>query len=220
MSKKVTFTETDMNAMLLHNSAYLNNKGAKLYVEQKYAEAVEYYRIAAAMGNTQSISNLGYCYLYGREIEQNTSIAIAYFKEAARRGNVDAAYKLGDIYSRDKWDKKDTEQSLYYYNVAAGFISDAFGPDLSSGLINAFTEYPSLCYALGRENALGGNMPTDIELAFKYLIAAKYGYEKRLANGETMYQESYEGVVELMNDSQFDSVRYLLDELDEEPFFN
>ena len=114
-------TKTDNNAVLLGDSNYINNKGANFYRPDTYMEAVGYYRLAAAMGNVNSISNLGYCYLYGRGIEANLSLALAYFIVAANKGDVDAAYKLGDVYGSDKWGIKDQEMSIYYYRMAASF---------------------------------------------------------------------------------------------------
>ena len=52
---KFYLTETDNNAVLLNDSNYINNKGANLYRPDTYKEAVEYYRLAAAMGNVHSI---------------------------------------------------------------------------------------------------------------------------------------------------------------------
>ena len=207
MSEKLILTETDMNAIALCDANYINNKGAKLYNAETYDRSVEYYRLAAAMGNVHAISNLGYCYLYGRSIEQNTSLAIAYFKIASMRGDVDAAYKLGDIYSRDKWVEKDSEMSIYYYRMAITFI---LGDDADFDHVmwcNELQNYPSLCYAFARELAPGGTLCTDINVAYQYLKHAQLGYEKCLANGEEMYKESYEGVLKMLQESYFDLVR-------------
>lgn len=43
-------TNADMNAVVLKDAGYINRRGAKLYVEGNYRFAVEYYRLAAAMG--------------------------------------------------------------------------------------------------------------------------------------------------------------------------
>lgn len=99
----LNLTAADMAAISKGDSDYINGKGAKHYSDEEYKLAVEYYHIGASMGNVDSISNLGYCYLYGRDIEQNISLAMAYFKVAADRKSADAAYKLGDIYGSDKW---------------------------------------------------------------------------------------------------------------------
>ena len=66
MKKKVELSATDMAAIREGADAYLNNKGANLYKEDTYYQSVEYYRLAAAMGEVHSVSNLGYCYLYGK----------------------------------------------------------------------------------------------------------------------------------------------------------
>lgn len=200
-------TNADMKAVVLKDAGYINRRGAKLYVEGNYRFAVEYYRLAAAMGDMNAVSNLGYCYLYGRDIEQNTSLAIAYFKTAAENGVIDAMYKLGDIYSSDKWNVKDVELSLYYYNTA---FSRVVGSEWESNSIVYCEElqyYPSLCYALGREMSSGGRMNTDIVMAYQLLKHAEKGYRKEIDNGAVMYESSYEGVKELLADSQFDSIR-------------
>jgi TPR repeat protein len=159
------------------------------------------------MGDMNAVSNLGYCYLYGRDIEQNTSLAIAYFKTAAENGVIDAMYKLGDIYSSDKWNVKDVELSLYYYNTA---FSRVVGGEWESNSIvycEGLQYYPSLCYALGREMSRGGRMNTDIVIAYQLLKHAEKGYRKEIDNGAVMYESSYEGVKKLLADSQFDGIR-------------
>lgn len=209
----LTLTNTDLRAIELGDAGYINNKGASLYAPETYAKAVEYYRLAAAMGDAHAISNLGYCYLYGRDIEQNTSLAIAYFTLAALREDVDAAYKLGDIYSRDKWVEKDTELSVYYYRMAASRVIRRDWQDGFSILYcEALGRYPSLCYALGRELSRGGAMCTDLSCAYQFLKHAEVGYRRELANGAEFYRESYEGVLRLLADEQFNDVREQIDE--------
>lgn len=211
---KAFLTETDNNAVLLGDSNYINNKGVNLYHPDTYMEAVEYYRLAAAMGNVNSISNLGYCYLYGRSIEANLSLALAYFRVAASKGHVDAAYKLGDIYGSDKWGIKDREMSIYYYRMAASFvIGTEWEKECVVSYCTELQRYPSLCYALGRELSRGGSMYTDIHRAYQFLKHAEKGYITELANGNEMYASSYQGVVKLIADSQFDDIREQYDEL-------
>lgn len=211
--KNVNLTATDMNAIHMNDAAYINDKGAKNYCMENYAEAVEYYRLAAAMGNVQAISNLGYCYLYGREIEKNLSLAIGYFKIAALRGSVDAAYKLGDIYGSDKWGVKDKEMAVYYYRIAASFVIDGAWENADVILwCDALQQYPSLCYALGRELSRDGDMLTDLDCAYQFLKHAEIGYERELHNGSKMYEQAYEGVQKFLADAQFDDVRDKYDE--------
>lgn len=83
-----TLSSADYAAIMNKDDGYINQKGAQFYTMCNYADAVQYYHIAAAMGNCDAISNLGYCYLYGRDMEQNTSLALAYFRMAASRGTL------------------------------------------------------------------------------------------------------------------------------------
>lgn len=164
-------TPADFAALASKDDGYFNQKGARHYTMSNYTDAVQYYHIAAAMGNCDAISNLGYCYLYGRNMEQNTSLALAYFRIAASHGHIDALYKLGDIYSRDTWVTKDVELSTYYYLKAANFIVDQ-NWSTNPEVILAYTElqdYPSLCFALGRELLPNGTLFTNVEAAYFFL---------------------------------------------------
>lgn len=202
-------TTADKEALARNDHDYINAKGAKLYGEQSYAQAVEYYHLAAAMGNVNSISNLGYCYLYGRDIPQDISMAISYFKISTAKGNPDAAYKLGDIYSRDKWGLEDKELSIYYYRLAVKFITGQSLEALDDFYfyLDELADYPSLCFALARELGTGGSLIKNIPLSYQFLQYAKLGYEKELGREFEMYRESYESVLELMQKPEYDEAR-------------
>lgn len=202
-------TPADFAALASKDDGYFNQKGARHYTMSNYTDAVQYYHIAAAMGNCDAISNLGYCYLYGRNMEQNTSLALAYFGIAASHGHIDALYKLGDIYSRDTWVTKDVELSTYYYLKAANFIVDQ-NWGTNPEVILAYTElqdYPSLCFALGRELLPNGTLFTNVEAAYLFLKHAEQGYQTFITNGQTMYEKSYKHVQELLAQSQFNDFR-------------
>lgn len=212
MKKKVELSATDMASIREGTIGYLTNKGANLYKKDTYYQSVEYYRLASAMGEVHSIANLGYCYLYGRDIEANTSLAIGYFTIAANRGDVDAAYKLGDIYSSDKWGVKDQELSNYYYIMAVDrIINDNWKNGFPIVWAEQLQDYPSLCYALARETFVGGSMSTDIKISYQFLKHAELGYKYSLENGFDLYKESYEGVLKLLKNKKYDSVRKEID---------
>lgn len=202
-------TSADYAAIMNEDDGYINQKGAQFYTISNYAHAVQYYHIAAAMGNCDAISNLGYCYLYGRDMEQNTSLALAYFRIAASRGHIDALYKLGDIYSRETWVAKDAELSTYYYLKAVNLIVDE-NWDANPQVILGYTElqeYPSLCFALGRELLPKGVLLTSVEAAYLFLKHAEHGYQTFITNGQTMYEKSYAHVKDLLAQAQFDEFR-------------
>ena len=212
MEKKFELTATDMIAIRDGANGYLTNKGATLYKEDTFSESVEYYRLAAAMGETHSISNLGYCYLYGRSIEPNTSLAIAYFTIAANQKDVDAAYKLGDIYGSDKWGVKDKELSIYYYSLAAELI---IGNDWLRGeniiYQTQLQDFPSLAYAIARETFPGGSMSTNLKTSYQFLKHAEKGYEMALADGDTFYKDVYEGVKKMLKNEEYNIIREEID---------
>lgn len=205
--RRFKLTATDVTAIKNDDSNYINQKGADLYVEGTYKDAVEYYRVASAMGNDNAISNLGYCYLYGRDIEPNLSLALAYFEIAAKKQNVEAAYKLGDIYGSDKWGIKDKELSIYYYRMAASYLIDEDWSGYSISYTDSLDNYPSLCYALGRELMPSGDMATDLDQAYQFLKHAEIGYKRELDNGASFYEKTYAGVLELLQDKVFDNIR-------------
>ena len=66
-------------------------------------------------------------------------------------------------------------------------------------------------------------MYTDIDRAYQFLKHAEKGYKTGLANGNEMYAISYQGVIKLIADSQFDDIREQYDEFfdddDEEDSF-
>lgn len=219
MEGKFSLTAADNGAILLGDSNYINNKGANLYRAGTFGESVEYYRLAAAMGNVHAISNLGYCFLYGRDIEENLSLAMAYFRIAAMKRDVDAAYKLGDIYGSDKWGVTNKEMSVYYYRMAASYvIGTEWEQDAVVAWCDELRKYPSLCYALGRELSPDGDMYTDIERAYQFLKHAEKGYEMEIANRRDFYEKSYKDVLKLLADKRFDDIRAKYDEMFDEEY--
>lgn len=204
-------TKTDWDALLSHDSSQILNKGAKLYNKDTYAQSVEYYRLAAAMGNVHAVSDLGYCYLYGRDIPQDVDLGIAYFLLAAKKGDIDALYKLGDIFSRDTWVEKDVERSNYYFLKALQSVLDeahtGYGGYLAIRYADELESYPSLCLALGAAMSEGGNMNMDLPTAYELLLHAKHGYEEMLRHHHEMYQKSYENTLNLLKTEQFDHYR-------------
>lgn len=214
MNNKVELSAADYKAIEGKDSCYLNSKGANYYREGQYSLAASYYHLAASMGNSDAMSNLGYCYLYGRHTDPNLSLAIAYFKLAAKNKNIDATYKLGDIYGATKWGIQDEELSIYYYRLAVSYILDEPLEALQDiTWCQALKYYPSLCLVLGKAMLVDGQLFVNIDLAYQFLLFAQKGYEIELQNNGTYYQSVYKQVVELIGHSQFDTVRHRWDDL-------
>ncbi len=190
----VALSDADFVAIRGKDSNFLLSKGADKYGDD-YEESIEYYRLSAAMGNPQAISNLGYCYLYGRSIEPNVSLALAYFTIAADLGVIDALYKLGNIYSSDEFVDKDEELEKYYYEKAIDALLDSYSD---------YEDYPSLSLAVAKETMEDGLFDTDLDRAYFLLKCAENGFKKYIDNGDDFYEEHYAETLDLLEDKQFD----------------
>lgn len=72
--------------------------GAEAYQRRDYETAIKFYRKSADAGNVVALSNLGYCYYYGRSIPVDKVKAKECWEKAAILGDIAAVYKLGDMY--------------------------------------------------------------------------------------------------------------------------
>ncbi len=195
-----TLTKADILAIERGDCNFLNNKGAKYYNDGNYSHAIEYYRLAAAMGCVHSISNLGYCYMYARSIEKNMSLAMAYFTIAAKMNNVDAQYKLGNIYEKGAYGvEKNEELAIYYYTLAIRTINESYEEDPE--------RYPSLYLCVAQAHMPGGMMISDLKTAYRFLQIARRGYEIEKAEGIQYHIEALEETLRLLEAPCFDSIR-------------
>jgi TPR repeat protein len=71
-------------------ACYSSGRGVLL----NHAEALKWYRLAAAQGNASAQNHLGLCYLKGLGVRQNVSEAAAWFAKAAAQGNASAKINL------------------------------------------------------------------------------------------------------------------------------
>ena len=82
---------------LTQDKIYLN-EGVDAYQRGDYETAIRLYKKSADMGNITALSNLGYCYYYGRSIPVDKDKARECWEKAAILGDIAAVYKLGDMY--------------------------------------------------------------------------------------------------------------------------
>jgi len=95
----------------------LLDTGADAYQNGDYETAMMYYKQSAKLGNVTALSNLGYCYYYGRDISVNKEKAKKYWEKAAMLGDIAALYKLGDMYRNGDL-KQDLDYSHALYKRA------------------------------------------------------------------------------------------------------
>lgn len=74
------------------------NKALKAFKNGSYEEAVRGYTIAAEMGHSGAIANLGYCYQNGYGCKRDLKRALAYYRRAVMYGKSSARFNLGLCY--------------------------------------------------------------------------------------------------------------------------
>ncbi len=197
---KQLLTEEDFEAIKNKNHEYLNSVGADYYGQGEYEKARIYYELASTLGDTNSPTNLGYIYMYGRDVPIDYSVAIAFYQIGAEQGNIDAFYKLGNIYQSGKGVKKDPVLALQYYDEALNRLKKEDPQDPE--------DYPSLFFTLAREMMPGGLKEKNLGRAYDYLLIAKEGYERQINHfGAGYYKDILEETNKTLNNPVFDNIR-------------
>lgn len=150
-------------------SAVLCRKGADAYTAGRFEEAIQYYQLSASMGNAAAISNLGYCYYYGRSVPIDKEKARAYWETAAMLGDSAAVYKLGDMHRNG--DIEENEQTAWLYYSRAYQMERDRKYNLT---------FPDICLRLAK---YGKGHLSCKELAHFAELALK-GFEERIEHGD------------------------------------
>jgi uncharacterized protein len=85
-----------------------------------YAEALKWYRKAAAQGERAAQCNLGVMYHDGKGVTQDYAEAVKWFRKAAEQGYADAQCNLGVMYHDGKGVTQDYTEALKWYQKASG----------------------------------------------------------------------------------------------------
>ncbi len=150
----------------------LLNEGAAAYQKGDYPLAMTLYARAADAGSATAMSNLGYCWYYGRSVPVDYVRARACFEKAAAQGDVCALYKLGDLHAKGRAGfaaDRDKAAELYL---------EAFCRCVKSGQKDVSC-YPDVCLRLAEHNRTA-----DPDLALRMIFQAVEGLRQRLALGD------------------------------------
>lgn len=92
------------------------NKGYGLW--RNRAEAVKWYKRAAAAGNADALGELGHAYIYGQlyGLKEDVETGVKLLNEAIEKDSASAAYTLGQYYLNKKSDRK---KVIEMYKIAA-----------------------------------------------------------------------------------------------------
>lgn len=152
-------------------------KGAEAYRQGDYTTAVRCYKRAAARGDSVALSNLGYCYYYGRSVAQDKEKARQCWEQAAAYGDVAAIYKLGDMHQNGDIERN-PDTAWTFYRVAYRLSNSAKDSET----------YPDVCLRYLR---YGEGRLSRRELA--HLAGeAVAGFQKRLEEGDSFAEKALE----------------------------
>lgn len=93
--------------------------GMKLYVEEKFSEAVKQFMEAAEQGSADAQFFLGNCSDEGKGVEKDHAQAADWFAKAAAQNHAAAQYHLGCHYYFGKGIDRNYSQSEYWFRKAA-----------------------------------------------------------------------------------------------------
>src|SRR5262249_19851201 len=88
-------------------------------VPQDEAEALKWFRLAAAQGHARAQLNLGLLYATGEGVPQDDAEALRWFHLAAAQGEAGAQFNLGVLYYTGEGAPKDDAQAKKWFKLAA-----------------------------------------------------------------------------------------------------
>lgn len=88
-------------------------------VQQDYAEAVKWYRLAAEQGYAAAQNSLGHCYDLGVGVQQDDTEAIKWYWMAADQGDSDGQYFIGCSYHWGKGIQQDYAEAIKWFRLSA-----------------------------------------------------------------------------------------------------
>ena len=139
---------------------YYNGDG----VPKSTETAVEWFKRAAELGDSNAMFNLADCYYYGDGVSQNAEAAVEWFKMAAELGNSDAMFNLAICYENGNGVPQNLETAVEWYKKAAELGNNKAKYNLA------------ICY----EN--GDGVPKSAETAVEW-----YKKAAELGNSNAMY---------------------------------
>lgn len=107
-----------LNSSAQYNIGLMYAKGQG--VVQDYAEAVKWYRLAAAQRHASAQNNLGLIYADGHGVVRDYVEAVKWYRLAAAQRNASAQYNLGLMYDNGQGVEQDTAEAVKWYRLAAG----------------------------------------------------------------------------------------------------
>ncbi len=109
----------DKNDLTQNERKFLTQLEKGKGVKRNPRKAFKYYELAADLGYTPGLNNLGMCYARGEGVPKNLLKAIKYYKLAANQGSAAAQYNLAMYYKDGDGVEKDTKEADRLFKLAA-----------------------------------------------------------------------------------------------------
>lgn len=87
-------------------------------VARDYAEALKWYRFAAAQGHNSGLCDVAYCYRNGHGVLLDFAKAILFYQQAADQGCPTGAFWLAHAYEHGEGVAPDMKKALHWYRIA------------------------------------------------------------------------------------------------------
>ena len=158
-------TETNMKAAQISDiieAVECFKKANSFLTDEKYPEALKWYRKAAEKGHIEAQYLLGRCYSEGISVKIDMAEAVKWFRKSAERGYAPAEYSLGFCYTNGNGVQKDMTEAVKWFRKAA-----------EQGVTGAQ-------YYLGIQYAKGEGVQKDMAEAVKWLRKVAESYESEL----------------------------------------
>lgn len=94
-------------------------RGVQAYAAEDFAEAVEWFRKAAAQGHAGAQFNLGSMYRRGEGVAQDDKATVEWYRKAAEQGDDKAQFTLGYMYANGEDVAQDFAEAVKWYRKAA-----------------------------------------------------------------------------------------------------
>ena len=154
------------------NSQKIFFMGEELFSDGEIQDAIEYYRLSAAMGDVNAINRLGMCYFDGKGVKRDFSISRAYFKLGVTKGNVNSLYRLGDFYMEGLGVERDERKAVEYYVEAYNIIKSS----------DDIEKYPELLYRLAKVFMEGKLLEQNLSTAYQFFCVALEEFRTKVEN--------------------------------------
>ncbi|MDK3155054.1 tetratricopeptide repeat protein [Kamptonema cortianum] len=86
---------------------------------QKFAEAMKWFKKAAAQGDAEAQYSIGMLYDYGLGVPQDFTQAMRWYLQAASQNHAGAQYSIGMLYDNTKGSARNFEEAMRWYRLAA-----------------------------------------------------------------------------------------------------